>query len=261
MSKQLPSRPNLEHLKKQARQLLQDHQAGKLNAVLRLRTMLPRFKALSDQAIRDAALGLRDAQHVIALEYGAESWQTLSEAVEKAKPKRQSSVACSFCHRPVDQVNKVITGPSVHICNECVDFGIAVHADTAPEGWSLTSDRKCSFCGKEANREYTDRLPQGGHTTTVVQVAAREGVEKNICNKCIDLCTEVLAEEAQATDVNAPDEHGMTSLMHSVFKGNIRAVEEFLKRGPNIHHKDHQGRTALDIAINEGHEQIVQLLS
>jgi ankyrin repeat protein len=112
----------------------------------------------------------------------------------------------------------------------------------------------------EANVEHTHRLPQGGHTTTVIQVAAYQGAEKHICNECIKLCTEVLAEEAKATAINAPDEHGMTSLMHVVFIGNIRAIEDFLTRGPNIHHKDHQGRTALDIAVEEGHEQIIQLL-
>ena len=27
---------------------------------------------------------------------------------------------CSFCARSAGQVDKIITGPSVHICNECV---------------------------------------------------------------------------------------------------------------------------------------------
>ncbi|MEC8931450.1 MAG: ClpX C4-type zinc finger protein, partial [Candidatus Latescibacterota bacterium] len=27
---------------------------------------------------------------------------------------------CSFCARSASQVDKIITGPSVHICNECV---------------------------------------------------------------------------------------------------------------------------------------------
>ena len=27
---------------------------------------------------------------------------------------------CSFCGRTASQVDKIITGPSVHICNECV---------------------------------------------------------------------------------------------------------------------------------------------
>ena len=34
--------------------------------------------------------------------------------------KPRSTVSCSFCGKGVGQVEKIITGPSVHICNECV---------------------------------------------------------------------------------------------------------------------------------------------
>ena len=32
----------------------------------------------------------------------------------------KSEPRCSFCARSASQVDKIITGPSVHICNECV---------------------------------------------------------------------------------------------------------------------------------------------
>jgi len=34
--------------------------------------------------------------------------------------KPRNAVTCSFCGKGVGQVDKIITGPSVHICNECV---------------------------------------------------------------------------------------------------------------------------------------------
>ena len=34
--------------------------------------------------------------------------------------KPRNSVSCSFCRKGVDQVENIIQGPSVHICNECV---------------------------------------------------------------------------------------------------------------------------------------------
>ena len=34
--------------------------------------------------------------------------------------KTRSSVSCSFCGKGIDEVEKIIQGPSVHICNECV---------------------------------------------------------------------------------------------------------------------------------------------
>jgi ATP-dependent Clp protease ATP-binding subunit ClpX len=36
--------------------------------------------------------------------------------------KRYPLVKCSFCSKGPDEVGKLITGPSVHICNECVDM-------------------------------------------------------------------------------------------------------------------------------------------
>ena len=36
--------------------------------------------------------------------------------------KPRNSVSCSFCGKGVTQVEKIITGPSVHICNECVNL-------------------------------------------------------------------------------------------------------------------------------------------
>ena len=36
--------------------------------------------------------------------------------------KSRNTVSCSFCGKGVTQVEKIITGPSVHICNECVSL-------------------------------------------------------------------------------------------------------------------------------------------
>ncbi len=36
--------------------------------------------------------------------------------------KTRNSVSCSFCGKGIDQVEKIIQGPSVHICNECVEL-------------------------------------------------------------------------------------------------------------------------------------------
>lgn len=33
-----------------------------------------------------------------------------------------SQLTCSFCTKPVNQVEKLIAGPSVYICNECVEL-------------------------------------------------------------------------------------------------------------------------------------------
>ena len=36
--------------------------------------------------------------------------------------KDQKKLHCSFCGKNQDEVKKLIAGPSVYICNECVDL-------------------------------------------------------------------------------------------------------------------------------------------
>jgi len=78
-SRKLPDRPNLEQLKKQAKSLLNDAQAGDSDALARFRA-LPAFSAAA--AISPHALALHDAQSVIAREYGFTSWNALRDEVE-----------------------------------------------------------------------------------------------------------------------------------------------------------------------------------
>ncbi len=52
---------------------------------------------------------------------------------------RYPLVKCSFCGKGPDEVGKLITGPSVHICNECVDMcNEILREDRAAPGGELT---------------------------------------------------------------------------------------------------------------------------
>ena len=46
MVKSLPSSPNLEHLKKQAKHLVRDHKAGQVGAFARIKTFFPSLGGL-----------------------------------------------------------------------------------------------------------------------------------------------------------------------------------------------------------------------
>jgi hypothetical protein len=41
--------------------------------------------------------------------------------------------SCSFCGKPSTDVHKLVAGPGVFICNECVDLSATVIAETTPE--------------------------------------------------------------------------------------------------------------------------------
>jgi hypothetical protein len=74
---QLPSRPSLEQLKKQAKDLRKAHRLADPEAVRRIRTHLPRLSQTSADDIPAAPFGLQDAQHVIAGEHGFKDWRAL----------------------------------------------------------------------------------------------------------------------------------------------------------------------------------------
>jgi len=81
MSEQLPERPNLEQLKKQAKSLLHAAQAGD-DPALRRFAALAAFSNKSLSELTAFPLALHDAQSVIAREHGFASWNALREEVE-----------------------------------------------------------------------------------------------------------------------------------------------------------------------------------
>ena len=73
-SKSLPPRPSLESLRKQAKKLARDIAAGDVAAIARARVQLPHV---------DLPLSQRNAQLVLAREYGYAGWQDLTAEVSK----------------------------------------------------------------------------------------------------------------------------------------------------------------------------------
>ena len=74
ISKSLPPRPSLDSLRKQAKKLARDIDAGDTNAIARARLQLQNI---------DPPLTQRNAQLVIAREYGFAGWQDLTAEVSK----------------------------------------------------------------------------------------------------------------------------------------------------------------------------------
>lgn len=76
--KRIPARPDLAHLKKQAKQLLTEWRHGVPAAFERLRNYLPAAAALTDTDLVEREPRLHDAQSCIAREYGFASWTELA---------------------------------------------------------------------------------------------------------------------------------------------------------------------------------------
>jgi hypothetical protein len=99
---------------------------------------------------------------------------------------------CTFCQRPPSEVSKLIAGPNVYICDECVDLAEKV-VTNHPRGPSLFflsrggARSACSFCGerREASRPVVTRG------------------ESNVCGSCLRLCREILNERAPSEPPSA----------------------------------------------------------
>ncbi|HIG52877.1 MAG TPA: hypothetical protein EYG11_10585 [Candidatus Latescibacteria bacterium] len=81
MAKKLPSRPNLDQLKHQAKDLLKEYKAANAEALARIRQHLPRLAEASDVEMAAARFVLQDAQHVIACELDFVNWDSLTAVV------------------------------------------------------------------------------------------------------------------------------------------------------------------------------------
>lgn len=69
--------PNLENLKKQAKQYLRWHRERHHPVAAVLRATLPRFRHLTDRDVLDAPFSLADAQMLVALQNGFVDWPAL----------------------------------------------------------------------------------------------------------------------------------------------------------------------------------------
>jgi hypothetical protein len=154
-------------------------------------------------AQRQVSLARADYHHAVRrLHFAGASMREVAEALElshqrvhqiieatggtggwKARKKAATDLACSFCGLPKDEVAKLITGPGVFICGDCVALvhGVGDEPVETPrtrlDPVPTASRLQCSFCGKAPGE--------------VAAMVAGPGVR--ICDECLRVCDEVLA--------------------------------------------------------------------
>ncbi|HEY0795895.1 MAG TPA: ankyrin repeat domain-containing protein [Acidisarcina sp.] len=79
--RRLPSKPSLDHLKHQAKDLLRGHATRDPQVAQQIREFHPRFVSATDHQIFTAKLSLSDAQLAIAREHGFPSWARLKSHI------------------------------------------------------------------------------------------------------------------------------------------------------------------------------------
>lgn len=79
--------PDLENLKKQAKQILRWHREQHYPVAAQIRELLPRFLDVPDSEILVASFKLSDAQEMVARQHGFDSWQALKMGLSAAPRK------------------------------------------------------------------------------------------------------------------------------------------------------------------------------
>src|SRR5690349_2376008 len=82
VSLSLTTRPNLDHLRGQAKTLLAELKAGDADAARMFIAHLPKARGLSPAKARAAGFRLSDAQSVVARRSGFASWPALARHVD-----------------------------------------------------------------------------------------------------------------------------------------------------------------------------------
>jgi hypothetical protein len=88
VAKNLPARPNLDHLRRQAKSLLSDLKDGNRAAAQRFIDHLPAAKRMSLAKVRGAGFRLADAQSVVARKSGFSAWPSLAHHVQDLRGAR-----------------------------------------------------------------------------------------------------------------------------------------------------------------------------
>jgi catechol 2,3-dioxygenase-like lactoylglutathione lyase family enzyme len=79
--------PNIENLKKQAKQYLRWHRERYYPVAAQIRAALPRFRHLGDAQILEAGFKLADAQELVARQMGFDGWQALKSGADAMTDK------------------------------------------------------------------------------------------------------------------------------------------------------------------------------
>ncbi|MCC7146620.1 MAG: hypothetical protein IT443_09255 [Phycisphaeraceae bacterium] len=112
MSRLLPPRPTMDHLRKQAKAILRAHQERDA-AVLPTLRRLAQFSRVGDAEIFAAKVALHEAQYALALDYGFVSWKKLKERVEASAPPLHANPPARWFHGSDRQFDHLRAGSTV----------------------------------------------------------------------------------------------------------------------------------------------------
>jgi hypothetical protein len=274
MTKELPSRPSIDHLKHQARDLQQAHRAGEVEALARVQAHLPGH---------DGRLSLARAQTVIAREHGVQSWPQLKALVERrlleqhqAEASRAAGVPelvltqALAAVRALDhdalmallrshpallqvQVNRNrgsnllheacavkladlgrTPADAIRVIDLLLASGVDINASVIIDDGRYTPSWFALRAGSLAVLRHV--LEKGGHPTGIYSAVGRPDMLRLLHQHGIDL--EQVA-------------HDETPLLHALKNRHLEGMRTLLELGADVNHADSKGATPLHYAVRQ----------
>ena len=75
--------------------------------------------------------------------------------------------SCSFCGKPDTTVQRLVAGPGVYICNECIDLSATIVEDTAETTPEESSRRRSEYYDRSTEDILERFLPWYGAPTAL----------------------------------------------------------------------------------------------
>ena len=147
------------------------------------------------------------------------------EPGQRERRRQGAQLACTFCGQDQTQVQKLIAGPNVYICDACVSRARNVISSGPVPGGPFvpvvfTPGRSqpdcapkvklaCSFCGKQLHQV----AGLAASSAPPAPSPAKRGLlpRATVCTECLDLCDEIIAEDAREnSNPHNPSPHNPT---------------------------------------------------
>jgi ankyrin repeat protein len=262
-TRRLPEHPNLEQLRKQAKELLEQYRSGDSAAIAEVH----KFEPNPDPS----TFALNDAQRILARIYGYESWPKLHAFVDGAnitrfaeavKAGNLTQVQSMLASRPE------LIGMDMAENDEHRALHYAVLRRDLPMVRLLMEAGADARQGIWPHREATSALTiardrEYRDVSTLIEQEERRRLEKMSCpnatvspvqdqiNVAIsqgDNETAMRLLDADRSLIHACDRHGATPLHIAAEETNAELVSWLLERGASVRKQDLNGLTALDRA-------------
>ena len=133
--------PNLENLKKQAKQYLRWHRERYYPVAATIRANVPRFRDWSDEQILQAEFKLADAQELVARQCGFDGWQALKSGADAMTRKTAKTVRRPVINGTEAQLFVADLDAACAFYTEKLGFKVAFAYGDPPFYGQVTRDR------------------------------------------------------------------------------------------------------------------------